>query len=165
MTPRQSRILLILLSAACALGGVAVLMAGVTMPIDLSQKEAFTPDTTDDISLANESSVPSIESFAKFWKHDFRRPLYDPPPPPPKVVTPPPPQPLPVKLIGTIREEGRSLAILEPVRGRGATHLLGVGEKLQVPGGEIEILQVGAETVRLRYLDDDRTLKIEGESP
>ena len=101
----------------------------------------------------------------------MRRPLYDPPPPPPpkkreprKPVTPkpkpsrpvvrkpripkPPPEPI-VRLLGTVIEEGRSMAILSDQAGQ--IDVKPTGETLELKPNGMVVEAIEDDTVSLRF--------------
>ena len=102
---------------------------------------------------------PPLEEFAKVWRKELRRPLYDPPPPPQEEQPKEKKDPSRKKnrrgnaerqgglqLVGTMVEGGRSLAIFTDASGK--IDLKGVGETLELsPDKRVESIEFAQVTI------------------
>jgi hypothetical protein len=96
--------------------------------------------------------VRPISEYAAIWKHELRRPLYDPEVKP--VIAAPPPKPsLTVQLVGTVIEEGFTYAILQGKGGK--TEFVSVGQSLD----GAEVTGIEKDCVHLKFCGDVVTLK------
>ena len=116
------------------------------------QGPAAVIDQADDLALKGSAvrtaklvGSPPLEEFAKVWRKPLRRPLYDPPPAPKEPKRKEKKDPTKqrrkannraaagVQLVGTMVEDGRSLAVF--MNSSGKIDLKGVGESLELAPG------------------------------
>ena len=100
---------------------------------------------------------PPLSDFAKVWQIELRRPLYDPPPPAqeekPKKKDPTKKRRREavaegggLRLVGTMLENGRSLAIFTDATGK--VDFKGVGETLELaPGTRVDLIELKQVTI------------------
>jgi len=135
----------------------AILIAWAVRPItfddqaDMVIRKRTKPNTTQLVGS------PPLKDFAKLWQIELRRPLYD-PPPPPKVVKQNKKDPLKkrrrkndadpagMRLVGTMLESGRSIAIFTDSSGK--VDLKGEGEQLDLsPGATVDRIELTQVTI------------------
>jgi type II secretory pathway component PulC len=96
----------------------------------------------------------------------LRGPLYDPPPPAPRqspVVIPQPSPPpvqksLPLSLVGTLIDDQQSLAIVSDASGK--FDVKGVGDALELTPAGVQIQEIAAEQITLRYQGNVSTIRL-----
>jgi len=110
-------------------------------------------------TTAVESPRPELVAFEPYWERPLRRPLFDPPPVVETPPAPPPPPPLNLRLVGTILEPGRAVAVLANAAGK--IEMKAVGQSTGDPGQPAEILEVHRERVVVRYAGETRELLLE----
>lgn len=105
----------------------------------------------------------TIEGFEAVWETKLRRPLVEEQPPakspktPAKVATRRPP----IKLLGTVIEEGRSMALLQSPR-EGAI-VVAVGGALGDTPDAPRLVSVDQDQAKLQYRDETVTIQLERE--
>lgn len=160
MLLRQCRRLVTALSLVLWALAACALVWGVVPP-DVIEPMIAPAATNHSKNHSTRMSVPRPElaQFEPFWDRPLRSPLFDPPvvvetPPPP-----PPPPPLTIRLVGTVVEPGRALAIL--VNAAGKIEMKAVGQTTGDPAQPAEILAVERDHVSVRYAGETRELALE----
>ncbi len=156
MHPRQLRNTLMITGTALLAIGLTVL--GFTIFQEPTTPTSITTNEHTQRSRASHTShpLPTLTELKQAWDLPLRRPLYDPPPPivEEAVFVPPP---LPVTLTGIIDEPGQSLAMLKHTDGR--LLFCPIGYQL----GEMEVVDIQAQHVELRYYKQPVTLTLNAE--
>ena len=157
MNQRQRGHLVLAANAALA-AGIALTLAWAIWPGEL-------PDPSHGQMLgraagqaAHEESETFCGDYSAIYQADLRAPLFDAPP----VQMPPASAPavvVPVRLLGTIVEEGFSYAMLRGAGGESRT--ASIGETVD----GVEILSIAASSATVRYSGQTMTLKVEAEEP
>lgn len=158
MNIRQTRLILWWIAALLAMAGIASVAASLLLPYDLSSGPLPPPAPATRASRADDA-LPPLSAFAPLWRLDLRRPLADVATPHADPTTVPAAEDpgLPIRLIGTVVEEGNSYAIFISADGR--LQILKAGE--QVDG--IEVLEIAANAVKVRR--DGQTLTLSRPKP
>jgi len=151
--------------------GLLLLLAGAFVAAWGFRGECALPTVTSASDIrpkrsAQKTSVeqlPALKEFNPHWDKPLRRPLFDPPPvvvPPPKKEPPPP---LNVRLVGTIIEPGKTIAMLTNARNslefKQVGDTLGAGKALatitSIENSRV-VVQYAGETVVLTMQDGGR---------
>lgn len=164
MSLRRKKLLLRVLALMLLLGGALIAVWGYrgdcSIPVTAS---AISGRPSRPAANDNHDALPELKEFEAHWNKPLRRPLFDPPPvvvPPPKKEPPPP---LNVRLVGTIIEPGKTIAML--TNARNALEFKQVGEtvgsgKLLATITAIEnsrvVVQYAGETLVLTMQDGGR---------
>ena len=100
---------------------------------------------------------PPLKDLAKVWQIELRRPLYDPPPPPKEEKAKKKDRTKKrgrdaladgggLRLVGTMLENGRSMAIFTDATGK--VDFKGVGETLELsPGARVDVIELMQVTI------------------
>ena len=170
MTLRVQRRLLWLLADGLLAACLAILALGLTRPLARADFAAQ-DDTMADGPSAHQSESPAeltegtselnaepdLESLLRLAARNYRQRLFDPPPQPVQ-AKPPPPLP-PFRLVGTVLNPDRPLAMIADERGR--ISLKTIGDKVGEPDNIAVITAIEAELVRLLHNDREVTVKKE----
>jgi len=160
MLLRGRRRLLSVSALAMFLCAAGSLVWGLWLPAVVEAPSwAATAPTLARQATAVSASRPALEHFAAWWDRPLRPPLFDPPPVVETPPAPPPPPPLAVRLVGTILEPGRPVAIL--VNAAGKIEMKSIGQTAGDPAQPAEILEVHRERVVVRYAGERRELTLE----
>lgn len=165
---RRISITLWWIAGLLACSAVAVIVVGLTAPIEFSdagaQAPPASPATTGIDANAPGPGVrqasPPLSAFATVWDADLRRPLFDPPPVTvAKPPSPPPPPPLTIRLVGTVVEPDRALGLF--VTAGGKVEMKGAG---QVVDGA-KIISVNERGAIVLHHGRQVALTLEAEKP
>jgi len=172
MPLRQTRLLLRLTTLLFAAATVAVVW-WVWPSVDETSPTHMTEQVGEPLAeTAAETTTIATADFDALWDRPLRRPLYDPPPPPqpapvvkrPKPAPrkteprPSPPPKLDMRLVGTILESGRSMAIVADAAGK--IDLKGAGETLDLEPEGVRVESINAESVTVSHNGREQMLKI-----
>ncbi|MBX9654956.1 hypothetical protein K2Y11_15195 [bacterium] len=124
----------------------AIVYLHTTYPAELPAITVNHSSKSKVLSLAT-ASFPNEQAVSQIWNRELRRPLYDPPPPPPPAPPLPPPT-IPIAVLGILGESDRPFALLRI--GNVNSGLMGVGDKTNSSGIEVEILSIIEREVRLK---------------
>lgn len=145
-------------AAAAALAGAAALAAAWALwaPHD-PRTDASAADVARPVARPKVAAPAlPLASFEAIWDLKLQEPLFPSAPGNKSVASkPPPPPPLGFKLLGTIIEPGRSLAMLATAGGK--AELRGVGEEY----GGAKILEIEQDRVTARYNGRPVTLELQ----
>jgi hypothetical protein len=94
------------------------------------------------------------------WGRAMRRPLFDPPPPAPVVVAKAPPQPIRARLLATLIEDEKSMAMLKLASGQVVFRK--VGESLGADEPSVEISKIETGAISIRRGNEEMRLSVEG---
>lgn len=146
----RRKIIPLLWTAAALLGGAAVsaVVLGVMLPLDGADAVIPTPRPTRSI----EPDLPPLQAFASVWRMDLQRPLQD------VAATA---APLGIKLVGTVDEPGRSMAMIG-LRS-GSIELKAVGEAIDDPAGPIRIVKIEPSAVTIEHAGTTAVLKLQSD--
>ena len=128
MTLRGKKRVLVLLSLGCWALTAAVVLWGTReslLPQPVVRSSSESHSKTRKSSAAKSAPALAESAFEAHWERPLRRPLYDPPPPVPPPVVKEPLPPLQAKLLATMVEPGKTMAML------------------QLPGGQVVFRKVG----------------------
>ena len=155
MTPRTTRASLWFATATLLLLAVAGLLLTAMMPLQ-NPAHAHAPQTRS-TAAGSEPAAPdlTLASFEPVWGLDLRRPLYDPPRPAAPGPAPGKRPAVPLQLIGTMVEDGHSVAMFTTAQG--GIELLGVGQKHE----GLEVLRIAEGTVTARHAGAQVTMTVE----
>lgn len=149
-----SCILLSGMGAALALAWTLFWPLDVVTPPPVEQ-----PDGREqEAATAHEPGI-TLQDFANHWNRTLRGPLEDPPPPKPVQREIRRPTPPPVKLIGTMIEEGAPHALLQT--GPSDLQVLRIGDTLDGKVRGAEVVSITVEEVVLRYGGTEFSIRIE----
>ena len=165
MSVRQTRLLLNVMTTLLFAVTGGVFWWAMQPPAE-SSAAPWTPPEPQQADAGPSQSLDA-ESFADLWDRPLAGPLYDPPPVDPKPAPPvqpepepePEPTPLEVRLVGTIIEAGRSMAIVTDASGKIDLKQVGGVLDLEPPG--IRVDQIEAETVTVSFQGAQSRLKME----
>lgn len=152
------------------LGAVAVVVAGVVMPVRVDPPRPVHPTggagatSADDAGADAADAGPTLEQLQQVAAIDLRRPLYDqvveaekdPDPSPP----PTPPPPLQMQLIATTNEKGNSMAIFR--RNSGAMAVCAVGKSIEDNGRTVTVKAIDGGVVTIEYAGQTQKLEVRG---
>ena len=160
MSVQRTRLLLRGIAMVLLLSSVDLIAWAFQSPVALD-------DQASDLVAANRSAAhqaklvrsPPLNDFAKFWLTELRRPLYDPPPAPKEAKTDNKkdspqkrrrhksvPETGGLRLVGTMLEDGRSMAVFTDASGK--IELKGVGEALELsPGTRVDRIELTQVTI------------------
>lgn len=164
MTVRMQRKLLWFLTGLLGLGSIAVIGAGQLLPSELLQSDVALPETASPDSFevsstqSNPNPLPPLESFLTLASRNYRQQLFDPPPPP---DTPPEqPKPLPdFRLVGTVLNPSRPLAMIANARGQ--VTLKTLGDRIGDEDNYAVITAINSESISLEHAGRSVTVKKE----
>ncbi len=137
---------------------------------------AVTSPRSSTLTVETAPASRTLDDFADVWSRPYQRPLVDPPPPAPVPLPKPAapvrqaPQPVPppappdpqVQLVGTIIEQGRSIAIITDQTGK--IDMKGEGETLNLSPGDIRIDRIDSQEVAVTYCGHQLTLTMQKSS-
>ncbi len=159
-----------LAAAIVALGAAAILVWGVSAPVDVS---AGAPDVPGlDISAKlydkntsdrnpNREETLDLSELQRLCAKDFHRPLYDPEPKERKVSKTSKKTPMTMRLVGTATEPGHSVAIL--LSKDGSVELCSPGQSIETACGTITVTRVEHRKATVRHGGKTYELEIEDE--
>lgn len=158
------RKLLWLLGTSLLLGSGCTVVWAICWPYDIPATTTSVRPQTATVrnTVQQEATQPTFADFEPYLDRQLRRPLVDPPPAtttPAASPTRPAPQ-LQIRLVGTILEAGRSMAMLTTPAG--SIEVRGIGETVGEPPADAEVLDIGLNKAVLRYRGQSVTLELEG---
>jgi hypothetical protein len=164
MHARRVKTWLQIAGSGLSVAAVGVLVWSLFWPIEKSPVTVSQPVTQSASRKVQRPVLPTLKQFEPFWKRQMRRPLFDPPPNTPvasSATVQKPPSSLGVRLLGTVTEPGRSVAMLMTTRG--TIEIKAVGERLgDMPDGA-EVVSVNTDRAVLRYHGETISLELESE--
>lgn len=161
MTLKRKKQFLYTFAFTCFAASLWTILSGAFNPIELEAAESVRQnpgrkDATDrkDPSTPSKSTDPVVSPLdhRKVTRRNWRGPLYDPPPPPKPVVKPrprPKPKPLSIQLVGIALEDDLPSAMFTDRRGN--VFIAVVDETFQSPTGDVTIVEVTKEFVRIEF--------------
>jgi len=163
MSIRQTRLLIRSASVMLLLGAIAALVwVFISTPLDLDDSNPTLASRAK--SSAEPLTSPALDELATVWSRRLQGPLVDPIAAMPReeavpdVVPDEPAAQNGVVLVGTMREEGRSVAIfLNP---SGDVELKQAGESIELPEGNMRIDKIDSGEVTLTGNGESLTLRL-----
>ena len=163
MTLRMQRRLLWLLADGLFAASLAILAFGLTRPLATAEiSDAIEPAPRVPSARSSEApatppkSEPDREAMLHLASRDYRQMLFDPPEAPPPEAQPPPPLPA-FRLVGTVLNPDRPLAMIADERGR--ITLKTIGDRIGEANNVTVITAIEADLIRLRHNDREATVK------
>jgi hypothetical protein len=173
MNVRQRKRAIWLTAGALALAGAGAVAASVALPLkhppprplDLQAAGAPARQAEAPHSAAGDDVASTIDlrELRRLCAMDLRRPLFDPPPPAAAESEPQPEPriPMSVRLVGTIIEPGRSIAMLQ--KHDGSITLCAEGRTVDDRGGPVKVIAVKENEVTVEYAGRSHTLQMPAE--
>lgn len=155
MNLRQQKRAIWLAAGALGLVALAVLAAGVAVPLELAPDEPDIPPAPENNPAADrgaeqaraERARGELAALQRVASLDLRRPLHDAP-----AAGGPSKVPMTVRLIGTVKETGHSMAMFQ--KKDGTIELCAEGESIDDTGGAVTVKRIDQETVTVEYADE-----------
>lgn len=144
---RTRKRLLWLAALVMGAGALAVVVAGLSIPIAVDAAAAPRPHAPESAPVPDEGRPGqlTLAELEELSGTDLRRPLYD---APSSQSAGDPAAAAPVKLVGMVNEPGHSMVILQKADGSMAT--CAQGETLDDAPGPVTVVEIGARKVTIR---------------
>ena len=159
ITVRRLRFSLVALVIVLVVATISTLWIGWRLPYagEVAPDDVAVSHRVRAAGKTASTPLPDLAGLERVSQKPLQRALFDPPPPAPVIAhAPPPPQ---VRLLGTIIEPGRSLAVLgEP---GGKTALRSAGQFVANTGNTVVVVRVETDQVVLKHLDREITVPLE----
>ncbi len=163
MNVRRQKRLISLTAAVIAVAAIATLVVGLSAPVDIEAApttrlsvDDANPDTASDPNT--ETNKLTLTDLRRVSSLDLRRPLFEDPTPAVTQTQAQPTVPLNLTLVGTVQEDGHSMAMLR--KADGSITVCAEGATLDNPAGTITIKQVETDRVTLIHRGLPRVLEI-----
>lgn len=157
MNLHQQKRVIGLAAAFVGLGGGAVLMVGLSLPVQSKTYEPETPVRPAGTAAPAETagvretgtSLPPLAELQRLGAMDLRKPLYGSSSVGEVGPTSPPASPMAVRLVGTINERGHSMGIFQ--KQDGSIEVCAQGRSFDDAGAVIRIVKVEDQKVTVQH--------------
>jgi len=156
MNTQQIKTTLWFTCGALLFASAVTIVWGLCSPYGVVDTHAPPSTRMGDFAEGPRTHRPVLATFGSVWNLNLRRPLYD---QPARVAAKPTPKTpaLPARLVGTVIEPGRSVAMF--ITKAGKIELLGIGETV----GNMEVLAITHESATVRHASRTIELTVEQE--
>ena len=164
MTVRSQRHYLWLITGILCFASFSLLAANLLKPVSLAEISFETVESNSSSGAPESAStyvvipLPPLKSFTELASRNFRQRLFDPPPPAPPPKKEPPPLPS-FRLVGTVLNSSRPLAMISDARNH--VTLKTLGDHIGPDQNQAVILTIEANSITLKHAGRTITVKKE----